>query len=135
MSRRVYLDASALVKVILNEPESAPLAEYLSDWPVLVTSCISVVEVPRAVRWAGASSGSQAAARELVADCDQIELDSELRRVAAIVKPEFLKSLDAIHLASALTVQHLIDAFVTYDRRLAGAARDAGLPVVAPGQT
>ena len=134
MSRLVYLDASALVKLVVEEAETAALLDYLRDEPRLVTSALADVEVPRAIRLIDPDEGVQERARELVSRCDRIETDSEIRRVAASIDPPPLRTLDAIHLASALRVREVLDACVIYDRRLAGAVREAGFAVAAPGQ-
>lgn len=134
MSRRVYLDASALVKLAVAEPESAALAAYLEDAEALVTSAVAAVEVPRAVRTIGASKRALEVVADLLTRCHRIELDAETVAAAAEVSPPDLRTLDAIHLASALRVRSELDACVVYDRRLAAAAVAAGLPAVAPGQ-
>ena len=135
MSRRVYLDASALVKLAVAEPESSALAAYLEDAEALLTSAVAAVEVPRAVRTIGASKRALAVAADVLARCYRIELDSETSAAAAGVLPPELRTLDAIHLASALRVRSELDACVVYDRRLAAAAVAAGLPTVAPGRS
>ena len=134
MSRLVYLDASALVKLVVEEAETAALLDYLRDEPRLVTSGFADVEVPRAIRLVDPDEGVQERARELVSRCDRIETDSEIRRVATSVDPPPLRTLDAIHLASALRVREALDASVIYDRRLGEAAAEAGLEIVAPGR-
>lgn len=73
----------------------------------------------------------EAPLREALAGVSYIALDDRVRRLAATVEPARLRSLDAIHLATALLVDG-IDEFVSYDRRLADAARDRGLNVVSP---
>ena len=134
MSHPAYLDSSALVKLVVLEAESRALALYVRDVSAVYTSALSEVEVPRGVRSAGGTGLPERSTRTLLDRCEIVDCHAEVRRVAADFEPAGLRSLDAVHLASALRVQHLIDAFVTYDRRLAAAARDAGLPVVAPGQ-
>ena len=100
----------------------------------MFTSRLAAVEVPRAVGKKG-GAGSQLAGiawtqlREQVA---VIELDAPIAASAAKADPPALRSLDAIHLASALSLGSELEAFVTYDARLADAAREAGLTVVAP---
>jgi predicted nucleic acid-binding protein len=134
MSRLVYLDASALVKLVVDEPESAALTDYLTDEPRIVTSALSAVEVPRAVRMIDADEPALERAQNIVARCALIEVDRTVRDVAAGLDPPPLRTLDAIHLASALRVSEELSATVVYDRRLAAAARGAGLEVAAPGQ-
>ena len=134
MSRLVYLDASALVKLVIDEPESAALTGYLTDEPRIVTSALSAVEVPRAVRMIEPQEPAPERAQNIVARCALIEVDREVRDAAAGLDPPPLRTLDAIHLASALRVSEELSATVIYDRRLAAAAREAGLEVAAPGQ-
>ncbi len=131
MNRRaIYLDASALVKLIVREAESEALAEYLAG-RVLASSRVSVVEVGRAVgRRFGRTWEPQA---ELFDQLAFIELDSVVTAAAATMKPLELRSLDAIHLASAGQLGSDLKAFVTYDSRLAAAAQSLGIPIVAPG--
>jgi predicted nucleic acid-binding protein len=68
----------------------------------------------------------------LIATVELLELDGEVARRAGELTPATLRSLDAIHLASALVIAPEVDAVVAYDTRLAAAARAAGLAVVAP---
>ncbi len=130
----VYVDASAVVKLIVPEEESSHLQRYLAGRP-LISSEIVGIEVPRAVvlrsRAIAAAGEAEQLLRELVL---LVRLDDELRATAARVGPPALRSLDAIHLASALRVRDEIDAGVVYARRLAEAASAAGLPVGAPGR-
>lgn len=129
--RRVYVDASALVKLIVTEAESDALRGFLSGGPMLVSSRITAVEVRRV------------AARQRERHIDEqvqsvmegvlfVEVDQPMALAAGAVPPPSLRSLDAIHLASALSVADELDAVVTYDARLADAAHRAGLTVVAP---
>lgn len=127
----VYLDASALVKLILAEPESDLLRRYLSAGPRGLSSRVAVVEVHRAVqRQSEVEAGEQVDA--VLARVALIELDESIARLAARVHPSALRTLDAIHLASALAVGEELEAFVTYDDRLADAAQGAGLAVTSP---
>ena len=83
MSRLVYLDASALVKLVVDEPESAALTDYLTDEPRIVTSALSAVEVPRAVRMIEPQEPAPERAQNIVARCALIEVDRAVRDVAA----------------------------------------------------
>lgn len=130
VAARVYLDSSALVKLLIMEDESAALATYLDGAGPGITSVISVVELRRAVARRAAEAADQAA--ELLARFELVELDRELIEAAANVGPAPLRTLDAIHLASALRVGDSLAALVTYDTRLADAARAVGIPVAAP---
>ena len=128
-----YLDASALVKLATPEQETAALRMYLADFTARVTSRVALVEVPRALTRRAAETravvGAFAAAFEAF---EIVELDQFVVATAAGLSPVGLRSLDAIHLASAMTVRGELAAFVTYDVRLADAARLAGLTVTAP---
>jgi predicted nucleic acid-binding protein len=132
-----YADASALVKLVQDEPESSALRAFVADAD-LVSSALILAEIPRAVRRA-------------VEDHPGLPLNLLLERAAALVEAvalrpvdlpllaaagalaePALRTLDAIHVATALDL-HPIDTFVTYDERQAAGARLAGLRTVAPG--
>ena len=127
----LYLDASALVKLILSESETAALTTFLGERATVVTSRLAEIEVIRAVARI-AQPGDVEHANEVLEGVRLIEIDTTVSTLAKSVAPTVLRSVDAIHLASALTIASELDAFVTYDLRLADAARDAGLTVVAP---
>jgi predicted nucleic acid-binding protein len=128
--RQRYLDASAIVKLIVREPESEALDGWLGGGRHGIVSCALVrTEVVRAA----APRGPEAIlrARRLLDRLDLIVLDDELLDLAVeLVEP--LRSLDAIHVAAALELGEELDAFVTYDRQMTRAAEALGLPVVAP---
>jgi predicted nucleic acid-binding protein len=130
---RIYLDSSAIVKLVQREPESEALRRFLrrrrSDQ--LVASALSRVEVVRAVLPGGGLAVSQA--RRQLGRLDLITLTGDLLDRAATLSPTgSLRRLDAIHLASAQELGADLRAMVTYDRRMAGAAADVGLAVEAP---
>jgi predicted nucleic acid-binding protein len=126
-----YLDASALVKLIVAEPESGALRRYLGERPRIISSRIVEVELRRAVaRQDEIDAGDRVSS--LIATVELLELNAEVARRAGELNPATLRSLDAIHLASALVIAPELDAVVAYDTRLAAAARAAGLAVVAP---
>jgi predicted nucleic acid-binding protein len=127
----VYLDASALVKLVMSEPETPALVAYLGDASFVLSSRLSHVEVRRAVARV-AEPGDVEHAASMLEGLQLIELDAAVADVAGSAAPVSLRSLEAIHLASAMSVTDEIEAFVTYDLRLADAARAAGLTVVAP---
>jgi predicted nucleic acid-binding protein len=130
--RLVYADSSALVKLVVAEPESPALAEYLGEpLPRLLTSRIAVVEVMRAVRLGDGTAEASADAERLLGACDLVDLTAGLLRTAAGLTSAWVRSLDAVHLASVMRVDP--DVVVVYDRRLAEAADAAGFVVVAPG--
>jgi uncharacterized protein len=128
----IYLDTSALVKLVFEEAESEALALWLdgqSDVPKLSAE-VATIELVRACR--RYDEAAVLAARELLAGLDLIPLTGDLVESAALAGPPELRSLDAIHLASASAVAQSITAFVVYDVRLASAAGELGLPVASP---
>jgi len=131
----IYLDTAALVKLIRVEPESAALVEWLNHRREhsLVASALVEVELPRALR--RSQPGALGAVAEALSRLYRIEINAAVRATAgAYAEPE-LRSLDAIHLATAellVASGQPLQAFVTYDKRLAAAAGTAGLPVAAP---
>ncbi|MBI3767670.1 MAG: type II toxin-antitoxin system VapC family toxin [Deltaproteobacteria bacterium] len=134
MSGRVaYLDSSALVKLVVSEPESRALFEFLADWPDRVVSALARVEVPRALARAHASRAAHRRAQATLAHVVVIGIDDDVLSRAARVEPRSLRSLDALHLATAIGLGEDLGVFVTYDDRLAAAAARAALRVEAPG--
>lgn len=127
----VYLDASALVKLIVMEAESQALADYLGSRPVRVSTALVRTEVPRAVRRYRPQLLDSAV--RMLDGLRLITLDTAVLDRAALVNPPEVRSLDAIHLAAALAVFDELEAIVTYDERMAQAARSLGLAVAEPG--
>ena len=127
---KAYFDSSAIVKLGRPEQESMALIDYLDDrQPSAVTSVLADVEVRRALerlRSRGADTGDHLRGFFL------IDLSRDVRDVAAKIAPD-LRSLDAVHVATALSIGVDLD-FVTYDDRQAAAARAEGLRVVQPGR-
>lgn len=129
----LYLDSSALVKLVVREAESDALFEFLSDFPRRISSILAATEVPRAVRrLPDVSSALLSRAGQVLEHIEQIELSSALAAAAATLEPPLLRALDALHLASALALGDELRGFVSYDRRLIDAARDAGVAVYTP---
>ncbi|GLZ32924.1 ribonuclease VapC [Lentzea sp. NBRC 105346] len=132
----IYLDSAAIVKLIRPEAETADLLDWLNDRlnDVLVSSALTEIEVPRALR--RSDPGRLVGVPTVLAKINKLEIDSAVRATAAAYDDPNLRSLDAIHLASAhslvLEGKKLI-AFVTYDKRLLAAVSAAGLPVASPG--
>jgi uncharacterized protein len=114
---------------VIEETESAALRTYVQGRS-LVSSRVAVVEVGKAVARANPAADPQ----PMLSRIAFIELDADLARVAGAAGKPDLRSLDAIHLASALRLGADVDAMVTYDDRQASVARDLGLPVAAPGR-
>jgi predicted nucleic acid-binding protein len=130
----IYLDSSAMMKLIRREDETAALGEWLHERPEQsgVTSELGRVEVLRAARRAG--SHVLAEARAVIADLDFVSLDRAVQDVACDIGDPLLRTLDALHLASALLLGESVAEFISYDHRLATAAGAAGLVVVTPGR-
>lgn len=132
----IYLDSAAIVKLIRRERETDELGRWLGerhDQPLL-SSTLAEIEVPRALRPSDPSR--LVAVPTVLAKINKVEIDDAVRATAAAYHDPALRSLDAIHLASAhsLALDGVeITAFVTYDKRLLAAVRDAGLPVASPG--
>jgi uncharacterized protein len=130
----IYLDSSALMKLVRQEEETVALREWLDLRPAepVVSSELGRVEVLRAARRAGGQALAEA--RAVVGDLDLVSLGRAVQDVACEIGDPLLRTLDALHLASALLIGEDLTAFVAYDQRLAGAAHAAGLVVATPGQ-
>jgi predicted nucleic acid-binding protein len=126
----VYLDSSALVKLVVVERESRALRRYLRRHPERVSCSLVRTEVLRAVRDTGGRSLQRA--RDVLRRVNLIRLDDALLDAAGLLEPRIIRSLDAIHLAAAQLVFDELEAVVTYDRRLAEGAALMGFPVAAP---
>lgn len=131
----IYLDTAALVKLIRVEAESAALVEWLNarQSEPFVASALVEVEVPRALR--RGQPGVLAEVAGVLARLHRVEINAAIRATAGAYVDPMLRSLDAIHLATAeilVASGKTLTAFVTYDKRLAEAVGHAGLPVVAP---
>ncbi len=132
----IYLDSSAVVKLVRIEPESPALRDWLNarDEPP-VTSVLAEVEVPRALR--RSAPARLAALPRVLARITRIELDASIRATAAAYAADTLRSLDAIHLATAevlVASGKTVSAFVTYDRRQAAVVEGIGVAVEMPGR-
>jgi len=132
MASLVYLDSSAIVKLVVRERESGALFEWLAEWPERVSSAVARVEVLRALRRAGVGSGAQRRARDVLDHIALMPVDRPVLDVAGELEPAELRSLDAIHLATALSVKADLAGLVTYDERLARAAGRSRIGVWAP---
>jgi hypothetical protein len=126
----VYLDSSALVKLVIREPESRALRRYLASEPTRVSSALARVEVPLASRRHGDAAVTRA--RQTLARIGLVRLDDLLLDAAGSIDLAGIRSLDAIHLATAQALGEELVALVTYDGRMGEAARSLGLPVDEP---
>ena len=99
----LYLDSSALVKLVLPEPETGALFELIRLWPERISSSLARIEVLRAVRRAGENVALRRA-EEVVVRVGLLGIDTEILSAATRLEPRELPTLDAIHLATALSV-------------------------------
>lgn len=133
MSGLAYLDASAVVKLLIHEPETPALHADIVHRPGLLASTLSILEARRAV--ARRSSAERIASlKEIVEALVLVEMGQQIVEAASTVPPPPLRSLDAIHVATALSLGDPALEVITYDQRLADAARANGLTVVQPGR-
>jgi uncharacterized protein len=126
-----YLDSSAFVKLIVAEPESQALRRAIARWPQRASSTLLRAETIRALRRSG-NTGQVPAARRLLHAVSMIRIDEPLLDRAADLEPGELRTLDAIHLASALQIGQDLGVMIAYDARLTAAAQAYGLAVESP---
>ncbi|ORW06847.1 type II toxin-antitoxin system VapC family toxin [Mycobacterium kyorinense] len=126
----IYFDASALIAIVTARPNAAELEVFLESHPgrPMVTSTVGLIE---AVRNCSRIGDFPNLMTQLLHDYDELALTAEVRDRAADL-PGGLKTLDAIHVATAEMLGDELVAFVTYDRRMANVARSQGLPVESP---
>lgn len=125
-----YLDSSALVKLVATEPESAALAAALESWSERASSALARVEVRRAASRLGDDGLRRA--EQVLTGVALLAVDDAVLETATRVAPLELRSPDAIHIASALSLGTRLDVLITYDRRMLGAAEASGLRAHAP---
>lgn len=129
-SAGVYLDPSAFLKLILDEPESTVLMRWLEGWPERTSSRLLWLEAVRAIRRYRPDGFENL--RRLLSAIELVSVDDDILETAALLQPLTLRSLDAIHLATAMTLGDTLGMLVTYDRRMIDAAQTLGLPVASP---
>jgi len=134
MPVRIYADTCAAAKLFVAEPETLDLRQWLrgQDEPSLVSSALLGVELIRLLRLARPAALPDAE-RFLSTDIDIVQVTPTILADAARVSPARLRTLDAIHLATALDLGSAITVMLCYDKRLAQAAQAAGLRVAHPG--
>jgi predicted nucleic acid-binding protein len=131
LSEVAYIDASAFVKLFAAEPESAAIANAIdTELSNLVASEILAVEISRAAVRVGGDA--PVVASQLLRRVALLPLSTEVREQACQVGPPLLRTLDAIHLATAISVRERIGVVLTYDSRLAEACATASLKPLAP---
>ena len=131
MTRLVYLDSSALLKLVFHEDETDALSEFLQAHTKRSASVVARIEVMRAARRRG-TDATVARADNVLAHVNLIRLSEPVVVAASALEPPSLRALDAIHLATAISLGDELAGMVVYDLRLACAARRVGLTVWAP---
>jgi predicted nucleic acid-binding protein len=128
--RLTYVDSSAIVKLVVAEPESKALRRYLARRQPLVSSALARTEVARALL----PTGTEAVARghDALRRIQLLRVNDRVLDEAGRIEPAELRSLDAIHLASARQLGAAVKQIVTYDERMAGAAEALGWSVASP---
>jgi predicted nucleic acid-binding protein len=125
-----YLDSSAFLKLVLDEPESAALERFLESWEYWVSAWLVRAESIRVARRYGPMFAT--AIRRRLAALAFVALDVPLIDRSADLDPPAMRSLDAIHLAAALSLGPDLGVVVTYDDRMSEAAHGYGLTVACP---
>jgi uncharacterized protein len=128
-SELAYLDASAFIKLVLDEPESPAFERAIAGWQ-WTSSAILEVEALRGVRRRHPASAD--AVRALLGSVRLVDADADIRAAAGGLPDPGLRALDAVHLATALSLGERCGAFFAYDDRLIAAARAHGLSVTVP---
>ena len=127
----LYLDSSAFVKLVVEETKSAAVRSFLADRGARrVSSALLRTECLRAVRRLGPDA--LATVREGLRRVDLIGIDDRILDAAGILEPRVLRTLDAIHLATAMAVGDDLEAILSYDEQMLEAARLLGLPTATP---
>jgi predicted nucleic acid-binding protein len=136
MPTRIYVDTSAVAKLFIAEQETPDLRQWLANQPDprLVSSALLGVELIRLLELMSPAA-VPTAEQFLANDIDIVEITPPVLADAASVPPPRLRTLDAIHLATALDLDESVDVLLTYDKLLVAASRGAGLTVAAPGAT
>lgn len=128
--RAIYVDSSAVVKLVVEEPESLALRHYLRRRAPLVSSALARTEVLRAVLRQGAHAVGRG--RLVLSRLDLLRVNDRILDAAATLQPENIRSLDAVHLASAQQLGSDLSRIVSYDERMLDAAWSLGLETVTP---
>ncbi len=129
----VYLDTSAVVKLVRPEVESKALFAELSRWKTRTSSALCRVELIRALRRADADEKELRRGEAALDRLILVNMDDPILGAAADLREKKLRTLDAIHVATALSIRRELGAVITYDVHLRDAAETEGLFVIAPG--
>jgi len=125
-----YLDSSAIVKLVVEEPESMALRRHLRRRTPLISSALARTEVLRALLLEG--DAALARGRAVLNRLDMIRVSDRVLGAAGVLLPSEVRSLDAIHLESARQLGTDLGQFVTYDQRMFAAAKQLGLNARSP---
>ena len=128
--RATYLDSSAIVKLAVREPESTALRRYLRSKRPLVTSALARTEVARAMLPLGPAAVARG--EEVLRRLEVVRVNDEILKTAGSMLPVELRSLDAIHLATAVSIGADLARVCTYGDRMISSAKALGLTIVAP---
>lgn len=128
----IYLDSAAVVKLVHAESESQALRDWLDERAETGWTSSTLVEVESFRALARYAPGAVSRLHPVLDLIDLVDLDSSIRILAQTLRPVTVRSLDAIHLGTALRIRSRLTSFVTYDKRLADAATGAGLTVDMP---
>ncbi len=128
----IYLDSAAVVKLVHAESESQALRDWLDERADTGWTSSALVEIESFRALARHAPEAVTRLHPVLDLIDMVELDASTRILAQTVKPATVRSLDAIHLATALRIRPRLTSFITYDKRLADAAHTAGLTVDMP---
>jgi len=127
-----YLDSSAIVKLVKSESETLALRRELEHWPHHASSRLAEIEVMRAASAVGHTARMRA--RRVLAEISLIEIDSDVVARAGALAPPSLRTLDAIHVATARLLGDDLGVLISYDARMLRAARLHNIPRLAPGR-
>ncbi|MEO3768420.1 type II toxin-antitoxin system VapC family toxin [Streptomyces sp. B8F3] len=127
----IYLDASAVITLVSGRRYASELRRYLGARPAvpMATSTIGFVETVRTLDQMGSFP---TAMQDLMRDLTEVLVTEEVRDLAGLL-PGRVRTLDAVHVASAQTIGPALDSLISYDKRMLEVAREVGLPAAAPG--
>jgi predicted nucleic acid-binding protein len=132
----IYLDSCALYKLVVSEAESEALDAHVTQenrrGQTVIASELAHVEVRRALIRTGADQPTHGEADALLDAYAKLPVGPVIKKASRLTYPH-LRSLDALHLATAASLGKALTEFITYDRKLIKFAEEAGLPVIAPG--
>lgn len=130
MTPATYLDSSALVKLAIEEPESRALLAYMRRRKVLVSSALARTEVLRALLLEG--DEGIARGRAVLGRIELIRVNDRILNAAGLLQPPEVRSLDAIHLATAYELGSDLSQVISYDERMLETAKGIGLKTASP---